>query len=386
MSWTQRPAGAPSRGSRSAASFRASSSAAGRRTASCAVTFSDRRDRPAGNSGSRWQQYNVGTAADRNLVRHGGHVSGALLLELGSNKQRPGQPIGTDATGRDSANGWPPGRFIATIGGPRPGQRHLGNAYGTWIQGTPRQGNLIGLPTAFPRQCHEASPSTKQRLEIGGIGPGEGNSSHTMALGGCRRGAFAHAVRGNSIHDNGALGINLDAGIFPRPTTPATSTTGQNNLQNFPILIGDAHGRLHARRRPSSTRRPRRRSTSTSTPTRRAQLPARVRRGPDVSRHRARHDRRLGPRRDRRDSSGGDRGRRPVTATATDPSGNTSEFSQRLVFAMTSFVLGTGRRRHAHQPDRHGLRRPDHDDHRRRFGSPVTFGDYHTLQATSPAL
>ena len=56
-----------------------------------------------------------------------------------------------------------------------------------------------------------------------------------------------------------------------------------------------------------------------------------------------------------------DRRRARITATATDPSGNTSEFSQRIIFSISPTPAPAGRT--ADHRLRHGLRQSDHAVH-----------------------
>ena len=48
---------------------------------------------------------------------------------------------------------------------------------------------------------------------------------------------IGNAIRKNSIHDNGALGIDLDAN-GPTPNDPLDPDAGPNQLQNGPEIIG----------------------------------------------------------------------------------------------------------------------------------------------------
>src|SRR5262249_21625594 len=73
-----------------------------------------------------------------------------------------------------------------------------------------------------------------------------------------------------------------------------------------------------------------------------------------------------------------------ITATATDPNGNTSELAQRIIFSVDQAS------RPASGGTRHQIHRTDFSDPTTvTFGSvavPATFVDDHTLNVTSPAL
>jgi hypothetical protein len=50
------------------------------------------------------------------------------------------------------------------------------------------------------------------------------------------------AILGNVIHDNGSLGISLSGGGAPSPNDDGDPDTGSNNLQNYPIITTVAIG------------------------------------------------------------------------------------------------------------------------------------------------
>ena len=191
-------------------------------------------------------------AADRNLVsgNTAGTFSGALLLDgLANNCTVQGNLIGTDATGLNAlpnAGGLAAYGIGNTIGGAAAGAANVvsGNAlYGMWIQGSiVVRGNLVGiaadgvspLPNAADGiRIHSSNDST-----IGGTLAGEGNLvAHNGGFGVNVEEGVHNTVRGNSIHDNGLLGINLyTGGSLPKANDAGDLDNGSNNLQNFPIL------------------------------------------------------------------------------------------------------------------------------------------------------
>jgi hypothetical protein len=72
---------------------------------------------------------------------------------------------------------------------------------------------------------------------IGGAGPGEGNviafngPPYAIAVGG----GTGNTIRGNSMHDNAGLGFDL-GGDGVTLNDPCDADSGPNNLQNFPII------------------------------------------------------------------------------------------------------------------------------------------------------
>jgi len=109
--------------------------------------------------------------------------------------------------------------------------------------GTPTiQGNQIGGPSV-PNSLSGISIGGHLML-IGGTNPGNANeisfnnSSQTPHEGGIvinGSGAINNAILGNSIHDNGGLGIDLGHdGVTPND--PGDADTGPNNLQNYPVV------------------------------------------------------------------------------------------------------------------------------------------------------
>jgi parallel beta-helix repeat protein len=105
------------------------------------------------------------------------------------------------------------------------GTRIWGNHIGTDVTGTRLVGNLgegITVSNAYSTQIGGASPEDGNVI----AGNGSGVVIHSRT---------GNLVRNNSIYANAGLGIDLD-GDGITPNDPDDSDTGGNGLQNFPIL------------------------------------------------------------------------------------------------------------------------------------------------------
>ena len=200
-----------------------------------------------------------------------------------------------------------------------------GNFIGTDVTGTIPLGNFLG-----------GLSLNGGGILVGGTAAGEGNviafNGHGVSGGIRVTGANGFQIRGNSIHDNVAIGIDLGTdGITSNDAGDAD--TGPNHLQNFPLIATVSHGAtteiagfLHSTpstsfqldffanacsRFPHDFLQGETYIGSTTVAT-------------DASGDVA-FDAIVGP------SAAGDR----ISSTATDPSGNTSELSQRLPFTIT---------------------------------------------------
>jgi hypothetical protein len=178
---------------------------------------------------------------------------------------------------------------------------------------------------------------------LGGTGPGEGNviafNGTTIQGGITIDSGTGNAIRGNSIHDNAGLGIDLSP-VGPNANDELDADAGANGLQNFPVLstltptVPEApegglriQGILHA-------------TPSTAYDLDFFSNPACVKFPKDF----LEGAKFLGSGVVTTDGSGtgvvdvtvpiGITAGEHVSATATDPAGNTSEFSQRLPFSV----------------------------------------------------
>lgn len=113
-----------------------------------------------------------------------------------------------------------------------------GNTLGLDATGAPVLGSVTGIDLGDP-VTHKL---TMTGVVVGGSLPGDGNEVAGHVLNGILVGRDTQGVRlaGNSVHDNGALGIDLVAnavsGYGVSPNDPLDADSGGNGLQNFPVL------------------------------------------------------------------------------------------------------------------------------------------------------
>jgi len=203
----------------------------------------------------------------------------------------------------------------------------LGNRIGTDVTG------ILPFPNSQSGVCIQSGLAT-----IGGINAGEGNRIAFNQTNGVNVSGTGYAIRGNSFEGNAGLGIALssrcDLKSNPTPNDDGDGDTGPNNLQNYPIVTSVTYGASTTRvqgqfnsapnttyaldfyENPACSNRPQ------------EFLQGKIYRGSDHV---------------TTDASGNgvidtvlnvavENGAR-MAMTATDPLGNTSEFSQRILFS-----------------------------------------------------
>ena len=294
-----------------------------------------------------------GTApADRNLIS--GNIVGIAVASSGVTIQ--GNLVGTDPSGTKSlgnVQGIGAALFIpgagATVGGSAAGEGNVISGNGgpgiltffnnsTWVI----QGNLIGTNAAGTGPLGNGSGLSMDGsgAVVGGTSPGEGNVIAYNGFAGVylsSGAAIDNQIRGNSIHDNGTFGIGFDPGLYFND--PLDADDGPNHAQNFPIILSVEHnGPVGA----GSTRILGRLNSAPSTT---FDLDFYVNPAcPNFPREFLEGETYLGSSQVTTDGSGNasidvtlsvetEPGAR-ISATATDPAGNTSEFSQRIAFSI----------------------------------------------------
>jgi hypothetical protein len=207
------------------------------------------------------------TPAARNIIA-GSQLDGVLIEDPGTTGNVvQGNYIGTDMAGthavanRDGV-GIVSGASGNTIGGSAAGAANVvsGNGFpddasstaaiyvGGWgTTGNQIQGNFIGtevggtdsLPNRYSGVMVDNGTSA---TTIGGSGPAGNVIAHNGGIGVLVVGDAAGArIQGNSIHHNGGLGIDLSPSSTPDGVTPndaGDADSGPNGLQNYPVLTG----------------------------------------------------------------------------------------------------------------------------------------------------
>jgi hypothetical protein len=337
----------------------------------------------------------------RNVV----FANAALHLGSGSNHNTvQGNYLGTDATGTVSMGGTvgihtDNSPHDNSIGGSAPGEGNVisGNVNGIQLgdgaAATTVMGNFIGTDPSgllpVPNAGFGISVQTPSAgSSIGGVNPGEGNTIAFNGAAGVQIGNSAGwTIRGNSIHDNAGLGVDLqnDGVNF---NDAGDVDDGPNHLQNFPIL------KAVTILAPAGTgTRIQGKLDSTASTTFDLDFYANSA-CPNFPREFVEGETWLGSAQVTTDGSGHadidvtlpaaiQPGQR-VSATATDPAGNTSEFSQRIIFAIaaasgpasggTAIVVSGTDFSNPTTMTIGGV------------ATPASFIDDHTLSAASPAM
>jgi hypothetical protein len=194
----------------------------------------------------------IGGPGGENLIS-GNTVSG-VQVEAAVDVTIQSNLVGTDVTGTaalgNGGAGIKGGGPGLVIGGTGAGEGNLvsGNSIGMDLlsEGMTVQGNAVGVDDSgiapLPNGGHGiklGSPGTAPNI-IGAAAPGGPGANHiAYNLG---RGIFVgqgahHTMRGNSIHDNAPLGISLGGSNKPLPNDPGDANGSTfNGGQNFPII------------------------------------------------------------------------------------------------------------------------------------------------------
>ncbi len=197
------------------------------------------------------------TPGARNIISGNGYI-GVAILDAGTNSNVvAGNYIGTDVTGAVAlGNHWDgigiwQGAANNTIGGTTPGAGNVISAnewqgiemHGAGTTGNLIAGNLIGTDATGGAPLGNFGSGIAlwggaSANALGGVTPGAGNVISGNGLNGVSffypetRG---NSIRGNSIYDNVGLGIDL-GGDGVTANDSGDTDTGPNDLQNFPVL------------------------------------------------------------------------------------------------------------------------------------------------------
>ena len=193
------------------------------------------------------------TAAARNVIS--GNSRAGVLLITGTDNRVLGNYIGTSADGLTDLGNGGSGVWIVSSGRTTVGESGAGNVisgnnqHGILVfsaSGHVVNGNLIGTDpsgnTALPNTLDGVRIESAANTEIGGIG-GAGNVIRFNGGSGVivMSPAAGNRIVGNSISDNGQLGIDLEP-VGVTPNDAGDVDAGANSLQNFPVLTAAAGG------------------------------------------------------------------------------------------------------------------------------------------------
>ena len=184
-----------------------------------------------------------------------GNGSAGMYLQNSANLVLTGNRVGTDPTGEVSVGNNYVGINTCNledsrIGGSTPSERNIlsgNNNSGISLDCDSEEnvvrGNYIGRgadgSTSIPNGTSGIYlSSNSDRNVIGGNDSGAGNLiAGNGARGvGVSPGAQGNAIWGNSIFDNGQLGIDLNDDVTVNANDSDDTDVGGNNLQNFPVL------------------------------------------------------------------------------------------------------------------------------------------------------
>ena len=204
------------------------------------------------------------TAGARNVIS-GNYDGIAIIGNSASNTVIQGNYIGSDVSGTGGLGnlyqgialmGTGPDIIYNTlIGGTNTGEGNLISANGSspvfrpglylkYANGTRLQGNFIGVQadgvSPLGNIAHGMDLELATNTVIGGASPAAGNvianSIDTLRSGIRLRSGGGNSILGNSIYNNGRLGITMNGTAPTSNDSACDSDTGVNGLQNYPIL------------------------------------------------------------------------------------------------------------------------------------------------------
>ena len=196
-----------------------------------------------------------GTVPEARNVISGNGGFGNVVLDINGGAVVQGNYIGTDVTGTRPLGNPSTGINLFShnnlIGGSTPGAGNVisGNFIGIQVgsrfagafQGNVIQGNLIGLNASGTGPLPNSGDGIlfQEGSSDNIVGGTQSGAANKIAFNG-RRGVsvssgWRNSIRGNSIFSNGELGIDLESpGVTPNDAKDVDF--GANNLQNFPVI------------------------------------------------------------------------------------------------------------------------------------------------------
>ena len=196
-----------------------------------------------------------GTAAGAGNVISGHRSAGVIIFSSSANYQVQGNYVGTDASGTIALGNSRNGVLVSsstniTIGGTAAGAGNLisgNNGYGVSITGPAArvEGNIIGADVSgtVPLGNINSGVWAGSNTTIGGQTSGAGNLIAYNGQSGLRVSGTSNAIWSNRIYANGSLGIALGL-VGVTPNDDGDADTGPNNLQNYPVLTAVTAGSI----------------------------------------------------------------------------------------------------------------------------------------------
>lgn len=196
------------------------------------------------------------TSGAGNLISGNGAAGIGIRFSSASDNVVQGNQIGTDVTGTLPLGNGAGGVSMAQcsnnlIGGSEPGAGNViaaNQIAGVGMSGTTDttiQGNFIGTDKTATLNLGNAgrgvSMQFSERILVGGIAPDERNIIANNAESGIAvfGGVLQASFRGNAIYDNSGLGIDF-FNTGPTLNDPGDFDIGPNNLQNYPLIVDAA--------------------------------------------------------------------------------------------------------------------------------------------------
>jgi hypothetical protein len=193
-----------------------------------------------------------------NVISGNGSMGVEILGIAASGNTVQGNYIGTDAAGSADLGNNQHGVFVNgapnnTVGGTSAAARNVisGNGTGVFIQNGGATGNLVqGNRIGTDAGGTAALANTNDGVRVGGnasnntIGGTAGGAANTIAFNGLNGvvvdSGSANAILSNSIHTNGSpTGLGIDLGLDgASPNDAGDGDSGPNTLQNYPSLTG----------------------------------------------------------------------------------------------------------------------------------------------------